>query len=75
MKSDAHISVNPDRLLVMIHIEPTPLRLLLAFLTITGHENMFLVAALVAMTLTDNASCAKATTSEMMRKTELRSIA
>jgi hypothetical protein len=36
----------------MIHIEPTPLRLLLAFLTITGHENMFLVAALVAMTLT-----------------------
>ncbi|MBT7539260.1 hypothetical protein N8881_05545 [Pseudomonadales bacterium] len=52
MKSDPHISVNPDKLLVIIHIEAMRLSLLLAFVTITGHENMFLVAALVAMTLT-----------------------
>ena len=52
MKSDPHISVNPDKLLVIIHIEAMRLSLLLAFVTITGHKNVFLVAALVAMTLT-----------------------
>jgi hypothetical protein len=52
VKSDPHISVNPDKLLVIIHIEAMRHSLLLAYVTITGHENMFLVAALVAMTLT-----------------------